>query len=274
MHSLYLPQHDALVHWHDLAGTGLPLVCLPALSFAAAANFLDVVCDPALADARRILIDLPGSGFSEAAQDFDHTPRAHAAVVARVLDHLKPGPCVLFGHSMGGSVAMALAAARPDLVHHLVVAEGNLRPGGGAASRGIAQQDGAAYPAGGYPAQMHDIRAKAISGQPFYGFLHASWRLADPGALHGNASGLVDLDPELEQSFLNLACPRTYLYGAKSLARNVGSADVPEPELLRARGVGTEVIPDAGHFMTRDNPAAVARVLARILAQPQGHRSF
>ncbi len=267
MHSLYVEDYDALICWHDLPGDAVPLVCLPALSFAAAANFLEMVCDTALAGKRRILIDLPGSGFSEPAQDFDHTPRAHAAIVARVLDHLALGPVVLLGHSMGGSVGMALAAERPDLIHHLVVAEGNVRPGGGAASRGIAQQAGLTYSTLGYTAQMQEIRAEAIAGKAFHGFLHASWRIADPASLHGNAAGLVDLDPDIEAGFLSLDRPRTYIYGEKSLARNFGAADVPDPELLERHGIATVVIPGAGHFMTRDNPSAMAQELARILSE-------
>ena len=272
MHTLYLDDHDALIRWHDLPGQGggqgqgPALVCLPALSIAAGLNFLDVVCDPALSGARRILIDLPGSGHSEPARDFDHTPRAHAAVVARVLDHLSLGPSVLFGHSMGGSVAMALAQARPDLIRHLIVAEGNLTPGGGAASRGIAAQDRAAYLDTGFAEDIASIRADAAAGKEFFAFLHASWAMADPASLHGNASGLVNLDPALAAQFLNLDRPRTYVYGEKSLARHTGSADVPDPDLLSAHGIDIQVIPDAGHFMTRDNPAAVARLLADILA--------
>ncbi|KMK67875.1 alpha/beta fold hydrolase [Puniceibacterium sp. IMCC21224] len=270
MQSLYLDTIDATLCWHDLPGAGAPLVCLPALSFAAAANFLDVISDPVLQRHRRLLIDLPGSGFSEPAHNFDYTPRAHAEVVARILDHINLGPSVVFGHSMGGSVAVALADARPDLVRHLVVAEGNLVPGGGAGSRRIGGYDRAEFLKSGYDEALAGIRAEAVAGDEFLSFLHANWTLADPAALHGNACGLIDLDPGLEAAFLGLDLPRTFVYGDKSLAHNPGAADVPEPDHLAEGGVAISVIPQAGHFMTRDNPGAVAQMLAGVLAATEG----
>ena len=73
-----------------------------------------------LHDAFRVLaIDLPGHGRS------DPMPRAgvdgHAETVTRFLDALGAGPALVVGHSLGGAVAIALAARRPDLVRGLVL---------------------------------------------------------------------------------------------------------------------------------------------------------
>src|SRR5215475_12596482 len=68
---------------------------------------------------RIIALDLPGHGQS------DPAPRAgvevYAGAVAHVLAALECGPVVVVGHSLGGSVAIALAARRPDLVRGLVL---------------------------------------------------------------------------------------------------------------------------------------------------------
>jgi pimeloyl-ACP methyl ester carboxylesterase len=68
---------------------------------------------------RTIALDLPGHGES------DPAPRvgveAYAGAVADVLIALECGPVVVVGHSLGGSVAIALAARRPDLVRGLVL---------------------------------------------------------------------------------------------------------------------------------------------------------
>jgi pimeloyl-ACP methyl ester carboxylesterase len=68
---------------------------------------------------RLIALDLPGHGESDA------TPRAsvedYAAAVADVLLALDCGPAVVVGHSLGGSIAIALAAHRPALVRGLVL---------------------------------------------------------------------------------------------------------------------------------------------------------
>ncbi len=51
----------------------------------------------------------------------------HAEDLAAVLDQLAPGRrCVLAGHSMGGFVAVTLAAHRPELVRALVLVDGGV----------------------------------------------------------------------------------------------------------------------------------------------------
>jgi len=68
---------------------------------------------------RMIAHDLLGHGQT------DPAPRvgveAYAGAVADVLGVLDGGPVVVVGHSLGGSVAVALAARRPDLVRGLVL---------------------------------------------------------------------------------------------------------------------------------------------------------
>jgi pimeloyl-ACP methyl ester carboxylesterase len=74
---------------------------------------------------RMIAVDLPGHGES------DPTPAAsveeYAAVVGDVLAALECGPVVVVGHSLGGSIAIALAAQRPALVRGLVLIASCLR---------------------------------------------------------------------------------------------------------------------------------------------------
>src|SRR5438552_12986506 len=62
----------------------------------------------------------------------------HAETVVTLLDKLGVRGCEVIGHSAGGSIAVLIAARRPDLVSALVVADGNLDPGGGAFSASIA----------------------------------------------------------------------------------------------------------------------------------------
>jgi pimeloyl-ACP methyl ester carboxylesterase len=53
---------------------------------------------------------------------------AHAADCAAVLEHRATGPAVVVGESMGGFVAVVLAAKRPELVARLVLVDGGLPP--------------------------------------------------------------------------------------------------------------------------------------------------
>jgi pimeloyl-ACP methyl ester carboxylesterase len=66
-----------------------------------------------------VALDLPGFGASP---EPEHVWGAHdyAASVIPMLE-LLPEPPVIFGHSFGGRVAVAIAADRPDLVRSLVL---------------------------------------------------------------------------------------------------------------------------------------------------------
>ncbi|WP_439376861.1 alpha/beta fold hydrolase [Amycolatopsis lexingtonensis] len=64
--------------------------------------------------------DLPGFGYSEPEAGFDFTLDAHADVVARHIEAVG-APVHLFGNSMGGAIALLVAARRPELVKTLTL---------------------------------------------------------------------------------------------------------------------------------------------------------
>jgi pimeloyl-ACP methyl ester carboxylesterase len=67
-------------------------------------------------------VDLPGSGFSPPpATPAGYSIRALAQTVGQVIEERLPGPVHLVGNSMGGAVAVRLAATRPDLVRTLTL---------------------------------------------------------------------------------------------------------------------------------------------------------
>ncbi|MBN9130310.1 MAG: alpha/beta hydrolase [Paenarthrobacter ureafaciens] len=68
------------------------------------------------------ILDLPGyHAGQELPQDFEWTLETAAASVGATIGRMTSGPVHLVGHSMGGSVALTLAAARPDLVATLTL---------------------------------------------------------------------------------------------------------------------------------------------------------
>ncbi|MDR8412727.1 alpha/beta hydrolase [Nonomuraea sp. 3-1Str] len=64
-------------------------------------------------------IDLPGAGHSPAPEDGDYSVAAHARAVIGLLE--RTGPAHLFGNSLGGAVAVRVAAERPRLVRSLTL---------------------------------------------------------------------------------------------------------------------------------------------------------
>ncbi|MEW1860709.1 alpha/beta fold hydrolase [Streptomyces sp. NPDC088194] len=65
--------------------------------------------------------DLPGFGHSPPPDDGNYSIPGHARAVIRLLEADGRGPVHLFGNSMGGAVAVKVAAARPDLVRTLTL---------------------------------------------------------------------------------------------------------------------------------------------------------
>jgi pimeloyl-ACP methyl ester carboxylesterase len=66
-------------------------------------------------------IDLPGFGRSGPAVDNDYSLAAHARTVIAYLELSRRGPVHLVGNSMGGAIALLVAAQRPDLVRTLTL---------------------------------------------------------------------------------------------------------------------------------------------------------
>jgi pimeloyl-ACP methyl ester carboxylesterase len=109
------------------AGAGEPLVLLHGI--ATDHHIWDVVV-PELATARHVVtLDLPGFGAS-APVGADYDLRLVADRIVRGLaGRGLQGPFDLVGHSLGGGIAITLAAAHPRLVRRLVlVAPAGLRP--------------------------------------------------------------------------------------------------------------------------------------------------
>lgn len=78
---------------------------------------------PALAKHNRVIaLDLKGFGYSERPDHGDYSLTAQAQLVLGLMDQLRIETASLVGHSMGGEVAMRVAAAAPERVRRLVLA--------------------------------------------------------------------------------------------------------------------------------------------------------
>ncbi|MCP2168810.1 alpha/beta fold hydrolase [Goodfellowiella coeruleoviolacea] len=110
------PDAPTAVYVHGLGGS--------ATNWTDLANLL-------AGSAHGVAVDLPGFGQSEPPAGFDFALTSHAAVVADYLAGLDRGPVHLLGNSMGGAIAMLVAAERPELVRTLTLvspAVPDLRP--------------------------------------------------------------------------------------------------------------------------------------------------
>ena len=111
----------------DDLGAGEPLVLVHGI--ATDRSIWDLVAEPLSRERRVIMLDVPGFGESEpAGEEFDLREVADR-IVAGLARQGVPVPFDLVGHSLGGGIAIVLAAAHPQLVRRLVlVAPAGLRP--------------------------------------------------------------------------------------------------------------------------------------------------
>jgi pimeloyl-ACP methyl ester carboxylesterase len=235
------------LHVPGSAFRGAPIVFLHGLGSASSVAFRPVADAPALAGRRMLLVDLLGFGHSERPAEWGYTLDEHAGTVAALLDDAGVRGCCLVGHSMGGTIAILLAAARPDLVGSLAVAEPNMDSGGGLPSSLIAAQSEAGFVAEGQAALV-----RLFAADPASTSYAATLALSSPVALHRSARALVaPREPSAGAILRGLSMPRTFLVGERNLP-------YPDADGLPAAGIEVVVVPGAGHNMSLENPAAFA----------------
>ena len=249
MKSFKVPGMEMQLRFHELPGLGVPLVFLHGLGCAASCDFPRVATDASLRPRRSLLLDFAGSGYSDKPDDFSYSLRAHTDCVIAWLESLGVPQVNLIGHSMGGSIAIMVAAQRPDLIQRLIVAEPNLDAGGGTFSRAVTQYSEEAYLREGH-AHLIDV---AVRGNNH--IWAGCMSIASPLAIHRQAVGLVKGETvSWREQLYQLEMPATVLFGEFSL---------PEPDVavLPQHGVQTAIVPQAGHSMMWENPTGVAAAI-------------
>ena len=269
MQALFLGQPAAWLRYHDLPGRAPACVYLHGLACAASSDFPALVAQPPLVGRRALLVDLLGFGFSDRPAGFSYAIEDHAATVAALLDHLGLTGCVVVGHSMGGSVAIALATLRPDLVGQLVVVEGNLAAGpeegtNAEFSRTVSAQSEEVFVAAGYGEFLGAVRPAA----PVFA---GSMQVADPRAVHRTSVSLVsERRPSFGDQLRQASMPRAYVFGELTL-QNEDMAR--RATALPTQGVPVRVVPKVDHGMGLMEPDAGPAAFAEALAAALDHNA-
>ena len=266
MKSYYLESQDAFLRYLETPSSGPALIYLPAISFSAAASFFDVVTHPKMPDHRALLVDYLGSGASDHVERFAYSIEDHAAAIAALLDAAGCRSATVLGHSMGGTVAIQLAITRPDLVGNLIVGEGNVTSGGGGLVRQIISNGESEFVNTVFPRMQAEMFDAARNGDAIGIRRNNVWKHVSPLGLYRNAVALGKVDDSMLASFLALPMKRTFVYGEKTFPKSPDAVgpDTPSPDVLKANGVGVEIIPDAGHGQMFDNPDGFVDILSKV----------
>jgi len=205
-------------------------------------------------------LDFPGFGDSDKPEAFSYRLEDQAALVLELLRMLGVPAVHLVGHSMGGAVAVLLArqladpaAPRAPHLEGLALVEGTL----------IAEDCGVSKVAAGMT-QRHfeqNFFPDYTTRTPPLHRAFLALELAGPHAFYKAADSLWSWarSGKLLQAFLELHCPRLYIFGRRN--KNL-------PVLERFEGVaGVErcAVPDSGHFPMNENPGLFYEKLANWL---------
>lgn len=212
----------------------------------------DEVLAPARSDEApldAIALDLPGFGATPAPPAAWGSPE-YARAVAAVVDEM-PGPVVVVGHSLGGRVAVHVAAARPERIAGLVLTAAPLVRLGGPRRA---------------PRRYRAIRALASAG------VVGEARLERARRRHGSddyraATGtmrdvLVTVVGERYDDVLrSLSCPISLVWGELDDQTPVGVAE----EIARLTGCAAPVVLEGvGHLVPTQAPAALRAAIAAL----------
>lgn len=249
----------------ESTGTGDAVVVVPGL-FGTTFGFRKIV-GPIAATGRRVIVIEPlGIGASSRPPSADYSLEAQARRVGTVLDSLHVTSATFLAHSVGSSIVLRLALARPALVRGIVSIEG-----GAAESAGTVGLRRALSLAGflghfglqGMVVGKMRSKFKDASGDP-------SW-ITDP-VMAGYMAPLKDeykaaiaaykamaSAPEgqaLAPRLTRIRCPVELLVGSAVHDGAIGAAEL---SVMRARISGLTVVPvsGAGHWIQEERPQAV-----------------
>lgn len=258
MQEYYIKNINAYMRYQELPGRELPILFIHGLGCAGSFDYPQVAAWQELASHPRILLDLLGAGYSDKPEDFPYSVSAHAEYLKEFVDSLGLKEFILFGHSLGGPIAMELASLCGSRVRHLILSESNLDPSKpGDSSYSIARLSEKYFVEKGCRRMIEECRKK---GNTMWAATLSNWlplaayRLSKSGAEGGT--------PSWRTLLYELPVHKSFLFGERSLPD-------PDYEELKQHGIQVETVPEAGHSMAWENPRGLAEAISRCLASAE-----
>jgi pimeloyl-ACP methyl ester carboxylesterase len=250
MKEYFIDDQNAYMRYQDCPGNGSPILFIHGLGCAGSFDYGEVVSQECLKDHRCILIDLLGAGYSDKPEDFDYRVSSHAAYLKSFVESLNLTNLTIFGHSLGGPIAIELAKLCLDRVEHLILSEPNLDPSTfGSSSFEIASFSEKEFIDFGFCKVLAESKN---SGNSMWAVTLAQW---SPYAVHRMSVNAVQGGKtSWRQMLYDLNLPKTVIFGRKSLPDNDYTS-------LAEAGVPLRIVEGAGHSMAWENPSGLAQAI-------------
>ncbi|WP_455617413.1 alpha/beta fold hydrolase [Eisenbergiella sp.] len=250
MMEYYVKEAASYMRYQDLPGEKPLVLFIHGLGCAGSFDYPQVAAQSGLVKHRRILVDLLGAGYSDKPDSFDYRVSSHALYLKSFVDYLGAEEVIIFGHSMGGAVAIELAAMCTEKVSHLILSESNLDPSAmGSASHRIASFTENYFVGTGFQ-EIIDENKK--NGNTMWAAALANWL---PAAAYGlSLSAVKGGEPSWRKALYELPVPKGFIFGERTLPDD-------DYEELKLYGIHVEVVENAGHSMAWENPCGLARAI-------------
>lgn len=252
MNEYFVKEANAVLRYNDFPGTEQPILFIHGLGCAGSFDYPQVAAQAALKNHRCVMVDLLGAGYSDKPDDFGYTVQEHAEYLKEFVASIGLESFILFGHSLGGAVALSLAVQCSERVDQIILSEANLdKSNEGSTSKYIADFDQNEFLKNGFRELVEESRN---SGNQMWA---ASLSLWSPMAAYLiSKSATNGQQPSGREVLYSLDCPRTFIFGERSLP----DADV---QVLKAHNIAIELVKNAGHSMAWENPQGLADAIQK-----------
>jgi len=189
-----------------------------------------------LKEYRMVAVDRPGFGYS----DFGNAKnlKDQADLIAPLIKSLQNNqPIYLIGHSLGGPLAVKLAAEHPDCCNGIVLLAGSVDP----------------------------AEEKPEKWRPV--LMHTPLQWLIPGAMRPSNAELWYLKKDLvklKTEFPKVTCPVWIIHGNKDILVPVGNASFAKKMLTDARKVDIKILSGENHFIPWTSYAVIKKELLNL----------
>ena len=247
MKEYFVKKANGILRYHDFPGQEIPILFIHGLGCAGSFDYPLVAAQEALKKHRCILVDLLGSGYSDKPDDFTYTVNDHAEYLADFVTSIGLQSFVLFGHSLGGAIALSFATKCRAQIDRIILSEANLdKSSMGSTSKYIADFDMQDFQENGFSKLVQESRT---NGNQMWAAALSSW--SPTAAYLISKSAAEGEEPSWRELLYSLDCPKTFIFGENSLPN-------PDLQVLSTHNIHIEVVKNAGHSMAWENPQGLA----------------
>ena len=241
------------IRYNDFCGEGLPILFIHGLGCAGSFDYVEIATKKEFLGHRRILIDLLGAGYSDKPLEFNYVVKNHAKYLSEFLEDLGLEQVIVFGHSLGGAIAIELCSLCEERIERLILTEPNLDP----ATKGRTSWAVAQYTEENYKKSITRLIQYCESGKnTMWAATLKNWL---PEAAYQISRDAVVVRENSWRSLLySYNVPRYFIFGEKTLP----SMDFEE---LPKHNITVKVVKNAGHSMAWENPEELVEVISSCL---------